>query len=531
MRSSVALLAFIVLVTTVSPSPAERCIGPKDNSVAPSYGVDPINAADITWCDDFDTYCGANCGDCDTGEPTSTWPGYPPTPDNLCTDPMDASAGFFAKPYHWPNAAVSNPLGLSSSTPGNGPWEWAGWDNATGWLTGPYTLLYKGYRNTNQYHTFSLEPAITRRFPGMDVINGTDSNPLTLRFWMNAAEIPIDGWYLEVPCNLAMYVELRMADDHAPTDYVLRNCSPEAQGPYPMICQQRVIPTGCPTTLSPTVHSSLAFGWLSTLDTNPCDVENGRKPTNYHAAIFDGNRWTQLFDSVFAGQVGKFNWDYGQAYFEMKVKTNVAEIKLIAYKDLGGYNWGLLTSTATVPRQYKGPFNRISLGVAPGCQLDAAGVCTGPPDGWRYMMNAPLSQNWGWADNYVDRVTLLGGIGASMKGACCMPDTSCASVFQSECLSQGGRWTAVGQSCESAACCAEAFGDADNDGAVDMNDFGALQRCLTGESVAGTGRCLCFDANGDGSVAGPADLDRFSDCANGPAIPADASGPCRGIGW
>jgi hypothetical protein len=524
-----AAYTWVLVALLALPVAADRCIGPKDNTVGHQYGVDLIDPAEITWCDDFDSYCDANCGDCATGEPTSTWPGYPSAPDNLCSDPLDVSQTLFLKPYEWPNTTVSHPDGLSNAEPVNGPWFWEGWDGSGGWATEPYTLQYRGGVHTNQYHTFDLEPAIVHRFPNCNLLNGTDANPLTLRFWMTPAEIPNPetGKLLEVPANLAMYVELRRDDDHAPTDYVLRDCSPEGQGPYPMVCQQRHIPAGCPATLSPTIHQSLAFGWLSTLDTNPCDVENGRKPTNYHAAAFDGNRWTQIFFGALRPQVGEFNWDKGQAYFEMKITTDYAYLKHIAYKDLGNQEtWELRTSTATMPRVYKGAFNRVSIGVAPGCRLDANGQCMGEPDVWRYMVG---HESWGWSDNYVDRVALLGGVAEIAKGACCLADNSCTFVTPQECQAAGGLWTKPNQQCENTSCCPVLFGDHDRNSMVDMADFAALQRCTTTGGGAAAPGCACFDFDGNDVVGNTDDVEHFIECARGPGVPGDSSAACQGV--
>lgn len=568
-------------VLVVSTASAERCIGPKDNTVGVEKGVSPINPADITWCDDFDSYCVTNCGDCEAGNPASVWPGYPPVPDNVCTDPLDADESFFRKPYHWPPAEVSNPVHGSSSVPGDwsAKWKgWEGWDFQQGWTTGPYTLLYQGGSNTSQYHTFNLEPAAGHKFAGMNAMNGTDANPLVLRFWMHPAEGSVNltwapgthppGKPPETPPNLPFYVELRLENDHAPTEYVMRNCAPEAQGPYPMICQQRTIPQGCPTTLSTQVHASMAFGWLSLVDTNPCDVENGRKPTSYHASVFDGVRWTELRNNVFSPQVGGFNWDSGLAYFEMKVKSSVVEIKLIAYvealrcfdpacDDAEKY-FALKTSTATVPRRYTGPFNRISLGAAPGCEVNAAGECISQPDVWRYMQD---HSSWGWSNVYVDNVALLGGVGESVNGACCLPDGTCSETGSLQCQAAGGDFRGIQTTCASGAClgaccepkgvctqktnaacsgffagagsscedpnvcpCPTPFADADMDGDVDMNDFATFQRCLTGGYAIGPG-CGCFDKDQNGTVDA-LDLELFAKCATGEGIPWASSEGC-----
>ncbi|MBI4580754.1 MAG: hypothetical protein HY718_13690 [Planctomycetes bacterium] len=539
-----------------------------------SKGVDPISPADITWCDDFDSYCDNNCGDaCDPAWPAhSVWPGYPPSPDNLCDHggldpsggPNDPSAEYFLQSYHWPLPTISNPAGMSNSAPGAwltdvnpGGARWAGWDDNPGWTTTPYALRYKGFSNTNQYHTFSLEAAAGQRFPGSDALNGTDANPLTLRFWMNPAEGMNPVGVIDSPPILALYVELRMDNDHAPTDYVEKDCAPEV-GMFPVVCQQRHHPAACPA-LSTATHASLAFGWLAPLDNNPCDVETGRKPTTYHAAVFDGLKWTQLFASMFAGQVGKFNWDSGQAYFEVKVKTSVVEIKQIAYVqdsvcldppycDDMVLAYVLKTSTATVPRQYLGAFNRISIGAAPGCKLDQDGNCLGEPDVWRYAQD---NSSLGWHHAYVDRPALLGGVGASSLGACCKADGSCSVETASACAAGAGVWRGINTTCDGSVCtgaccqaagvctqtlvnacpgnyrgigtncatpgicpCPTPFADYDMDGDVDMDDFAGFQRCLTITGGAILQGCECFDQDTSGTIDNT-DIEKFALCATG----------------
>jgi hypothetical protein len=591
MKRSLIMMGCAAWLVCLGRADAQRCIGPMDNSSVaanagcPStnlncgQGVPAISAADITWCDDFDTYCDNNCGDaCDPTWPAhSAWPGYPPTPDNLCTagtDPAgganDPSGSYFRQSYHWPQYPITNPLGMSSSNPSLGGDAWKGWDSNTGWITGPYTMEYQGGGNTNQYHTFNLGAAAWRKFPGADALNGTDASPLTLRFWANPVEAMSPVGVVDSPPILPMYVELRMDSDHAPTDYVLskkelntawKACEDNGVGPFPVISQQRHRTTGLPA-LSTQVHASLAFGWLPMLDLNPCDVETGRKPTNYHAAIFDGLKWTQLYASMFAGQVDKFNWDTGQAYFEMKVKTATVEIKQIAYVqtlicdngDCTEYHkeYRLKKSTATVPRQYLGAFNRVSIGVAPGCELDANGNCVTQPDVYRYMQNGHGA--WGWNRDFVDRVALLGGVGFATSGACCLPTGTCEVKTFADCTAAGGTFRGSGTVCDSQVClgaccqghgvctqtlvtgcvgnyrgagtscntlhicpCPTPFADQDMDGDVDMEDFAGLQRCLNlggGSLQAG---CECFDKNASGGIDAD-DVEKFTLCATGEGI-------------
>jgi len=128
-----------------------------------------------------------------------------------------------------------------------------------------------------------------------------------------------DAWGF--PANWQFYMELSMvaspsADplpiERAPVDYVMAGdtiaqCSAQhVNGDlgWPIICQQEythinpsvdgaAYPSNCPNQITnpPPVHSSLAFGWVGTLDMNPCDNESGRTPTMYHAASFDGQTW------------------------------------------------------------------------------------------------------------------------------------------------------------------------------------------------------------------------------------------------
>jgi hypothetical protein len=222
--------------------------------------------------------------------------------------------------------------------------------------------------------------------------------------------------------------------------------------------------------------------------------------------------------------VGGFNWDTGQAYFEMKIKTSTAEIKQIAYKRRSRcgdddcsylvFYYELLTSTATVPRRYLGAFNRISIGAAPGCKLNATGECVGEPDIWRYSDG---HGSWGWTANYVDRMALLGGVGESSLGGCCLSDRSCVILSGFDCLTAGGVFLGSQSVCEPDTCadiiCPTPFADQDFDGDVDMSDFAGLQRCLTSSLPIAPG-CACFDQDNDGAID-MSEIEKFALCASG----------------
>ena len=62
--------------------------------------------------------------------------------------------------------------------------------------------------------------------------------------------------------------------------------------------------------------------------------------------------------------------------------------------------------------------------------------------------------------------------------------------------------------------------DADGDGDVDMDDFAVFQGCDHLGLAPLTAACRCMNVDGN-SVIDTADLDAFTACASGPAVPAD----------
>jgi len=71
------------------------------------------------------------------------------------------------------------------------------------------------------------------------------------------------------------------------------------------------------------------------------------------------------------------------------------------------------------------------------------------------------------------------------------------------------------------------FGDWDDDGDVDQDDFSAWQQCYTGDFGEATPECgVAFDCDRNGRVD-LTDLEQFEACASGPDVPADPEcGPC-----
>jgi len=206
---NLAVLITIVLVAT-GAAWADRCVGPNDFSgTVTQYGIATYAQSDIVWCDDFDTYCTANNGVI----PGGVWPGYPPSPDNICTTSDVASDSWFRDAtYHWPPEAYTpgGQMGMLNEDPVRG------WDGNLGWPTSPF--IARQVSDTTTYHTFDLAGAIGHKFSGSNAINGTDEDPLILR-WFAYTPLGVGGYP-----NTPQYMELHFDNDRAPTDYLEWDC-------------------------------------------------------------------------------------------------------------------------------------------------------------------------------------------------------------------------------------------------------------------------------------------------------------------
>jgi hypothetical protein len=116
-------------------------------------------------------------------------------------------------------------------------------------------------------------------------------------------------------------------------------------------------------------------------------------------------------------------------------------------------------------------------------------------------------------------------VGDECLGQCCSK-TGCEDTTQAACTN--GQWMGLGSSCALGdTCpivCGVPFADDDADGDVDMDDFGAFQRCFSGEGAVVSGGCQCFDRPEEGFPAGDDDVDQtdftaFTNCASRANVP------------
>ena len=431
--------------------------------------------------------------------------------------------------------------------------------------------------------------------PGGDAVNGTDAHPLTLVFYLDD-----QGTMGTNPRDLFdnCYIELNMSGDHAPTDYIWRGDPNSSgaegcpQGPYPIICQQvrevngsvsedgsdlaylnancpPLVPEFDPNTGTGKTWRSIAFGFLAIGDKDPCGfAEQGADahvPTKDHMMLFDGNKWRELRSgrglglatcppawgtsgpegqmTAGTGSSGDFSLNGGSNRIYLKLTSS----QILIWMSKGPYLDRYDTTASgqqthycgAFPRVYTGPFNRISFGVAPGCELDSASyVCkTGgtPKRCIRYSQKKLSDNGPGGADGYnrtmFDNCLLLDGIVVNSTspdlGACCVrtganAGTCSENKTSAECTALGGIWHGMGSTCGDFKCCPLPFADKNGDGAVDQNDFGALQVCYTGDAGGVPTGCACFDTNNDGAVNGT-DVTAFLNCWTGPNVPWTAA--------
>ena len=220
-----------------------------------------------------------------------------------------------------------------------------------------------------------------------------------------------------------------------------------------------------------------------------------------------------------AGQCNNFVLNGGNNLVVLKITTNYM---LIYCSNAGGTGqWH-----AAVPRVYKGPFDTIRWGVGPGCELDpVAYVCKSggtPRQCLTYSTHDCASDgcNNGYDRTQMDTMAILDGdlTPSPVTGACCKPDGTCLEgVTQIACSGSNGVYHGEGSTCAQYQCCPTPFADANFDGDVDQDDFGAFQLCYSGPTGDVPTGCACFDRNKDGHVDGT-DLTAFNNCWTGPDV-------------
>jgi hypothetical protein len=142
-----------------------------------------------------------------------------------------------------------------------------------------------------------------------------------------------------------------------------------------------------------------------------------------------------------------------------------------------------------------------------------------------------VGQSYAGRQYFVDEIKLRDGT-VYPVGSCCVrtgfETGTCVKTGHNDCESAlGGTYQGDFTECGSGngICdfsCPDPFADADDDGDVDLVDFGLFQACLTGSGYSSlSDTCMCFDRGGDNDVDSK-DFRLFRNCISGPSNPADA---------
>jgi hypothetical protein len=304
-------------------------------------------------------------------------------------------------------------------------------------------------------------------------------------------------------------------------------------------------------------HDSLAIGLMAIYDTEPCFMDQGRYPSEWRLAVYDGKTWqtfqAPLFDIPLTSPADimdlypLYGWnriDFAIGAEDIEVRlTNIQSQAL--YSGIGACIFGTCKGgadnnescrtdadcaagaplipneylVARVPRKYKGPFNKYAIGPGKGRDL------TDPQNPGAEQCLPAFST----ADIISDEIVLYDGTFVALSGACCLAG-DCSISTRNACESAGGVFHGFESTCEEIICCPEPFADSDRDGDVDQSDFGVFQACFTGPGGTLSGNvCTCLDRT-DSTGEGPpdnaidsGDWNRFEACASGAGIPADVN--------
>ncbi len=305
------------------------------------------------------------------------------------------------------------------------------------------------------------------------------------------------------------------------------------------------------------VHASFAVGLMAILDgtspavtgtsgIDPCDLDQGRFPSEWRMVVFDGLQWHTFKAPAYdipltsPADVADFYPLYGWNKVDFAIGADYIEVRLTNIRSQalhsgigkcifgacnGGASHGSACTTdanclagtsripneyvvARVPRQYKGPFNRYAIGPGHGRNV------TDPQNPGPEECIDALSSS----DIISDEIVLYDGVFVSLKGACCATDGGCTEVTESECLARNGRFQGLDTTCDDTLCCPLPFADVDHDSDVDQSDFGAFQLCYTGASGGVPAGCECLNRDKDTDVDND-DFTAFADCWSGANTP------------
>lgn len=392
-------------------------------------------------------------------------------------------------------------------------------------------------------------------------VAGTDNAPLSMEFFMAAdvGKLFLGSSYLELAYGPPSDPANRANTDYALSPNCNTYCSPGIQQlPYPIICAQGspmsalnppLVPVGCPPKETAPIRNAIAVGQISQTDPNPCHCGNTEQhhPQNTHLTLFDGQLWWVLRTNnpvastgtvtprdnapanpsdLVAGDFVLSSPPSGTKSYNLvrvTIKATTIRVELTSrLKSSNGFQYDVYNVMDDIPRQYTGPFDRISMGVGPGCELANNtdwDTCKAGTDRACILYRDPFN----WFVDFDDFV-LFGGVGHAISGACCHSDGTCTVELPENCQAPGDIHGGSNTDCSTTACCAHdtyVWADSDGDGDVDVDDFGQFQRCFTGPNgpLPADLKCECFNRHGSDNDIDDDDFLQFTNCVTGANVP------------
>lgn len=361
------------------------------------------------------------------------------------------------------------------------------------------TNLRSAVRNRHHLTTAELLNAGLVEDAAPNCVDGTDENPLVLKFYLY-----LGRWTSTLAhpyYRMNNYVELACGDDRAPTPMLDSTCSNGVTYRHLNLLGDS------------TPHRAIAIGQVAMADTDPCDDASAQFQRSFRLSVYDGLQW-HFFTTNELHTCAGFN------FVEVTLKTNSIEVMISnKYNSTTGQCERSMAApvarTKVIARQYPGKFTAVAMG---GLRNETAGGC------WD-QSNDP---GYPTEESGFDDLELSGGVASNIvgvcenSGACCKPDHSCEQLSPSACAAiPDAVFNGLGTECWIGAgrCCAAPVVDGDFDTDVDMSDFAKLQRCI-GAAGPEAANCTCFDTNEDG-VVNITDVEQFAQCASGAGVVAD----------
>ncbi len=386
---------------------------------------------------------------------------------------------------------------------------------------------FVGARHRHDLTPAEIQGAAVVNDANANVIYGTDANPLTLDYYLDVGS---QGWWRH-----NRFMEITCGADRAPTPMIGVTC-PEDGTTF----RRYLNPAG-----DGQVHASIAVGVISAADTNPCHTlaTNDEQHQVYRLVVYGGGP---------DPGAGNESWHILQNYpnlgddvhicqrnnrIKIYIKTSTVDVELTSrYNTSTGACDSSTTYNVTIPRLYFGPFNSLVMGGIPdeefgGCWREGSPGASIPSTTYK---------------NWIDNVELAGGEAflepesctiTVPPGACCLPNGECQDDVEADACTEtlNGEFQGAGSTCATSSCCLDPVFDTlgggingdEPDGAIDQQDFGYFQTCITGptdpddvfETLPDKCRCMDITSNTIGVPDGAIDQNEFGIfqvCATGP---------------